>query len=243
MADKIGMIASIKLDGMDDVMAMLNPHEVKRGMQSGLRKVAETTKTLASTLIREEYQLKQADVNRCFSVTATADWAIITAKSRPINLTAFNPRQFGRQGGKRVTTRRKGDTVTKSVRGKAGAFGGVVVGIKRGSTTLLPSAFIAKVAAGNKGGSNIGVFSRIPGSIGRKQYVDKRTSTRPYHKVHRAANPVREQIMNRAMITVSSMFISARVLPRLQEHINNVGIKTIMREVDWAMKSKRPLSP
>lgn len=239
MAGKIALISSIKFDGMDGVLALLDPKKVNVGLARGLKAVGNTTKTLASSLIREEFQLNKSIVDKCFSVNATAERAIITAKSRPINLTTFNPRQFGSQGGKRVTTRRKGDTITKSVRGKAGAFGGVAVGIRQGQTTLLPGAFIAKVAAGKKGSVNIGVFSRIPGSVGRKKYVDPRSSNRPYHKVHRAASATREQIMNRATITVSTMFTSNRVLPRLHEHINTVGVKTIMREINWARDSRR----
>lgn len=203
---------SIKIEGLDDIRSQLDNKKVKLGLTRGLKKVGESTRTLASALIREEFVIKKADVDSKFKITATPDYVMITGSSRPINLTYFNARQMGASGGKRVTTRRKGDAIVSSTRGKAGAFGGVAVQIRKSQTTLLPGTFLAKVKAGNKGAFNIGVFIRK----GKK----------------------RVPIINKAMVSVSTLFGGQKTMPKLIEHVKTVGLKTIEHEVAFALGQK-----
>ncbi len=161
----MGNFTAYRWEGLQNAFDMVDSAKAKRGITTGLRKVGDKAKTIASTAIRETYKIKKGDVDKTFSIYATEQSVIITSKGRPINLTLFNAKQFGNRGGKRVTTQRKGDLIQSRTRGKAGSFGGVAVGITNDNTTLLYGGFIAKVAAGTKGASNIGVFTRATGDL------------------------------------------------------------------------------
>ena len=215
---------NIKIEGLDQVLKQFDGQNISRGVKIGLGKVGNSVRTLASAKIREEYNLKKSDVDRTFTVRADADHVVVKSQGRPINLTYFNARQYGSRNGKRVTIRRKGDTLQTSVRGKAGAFGGVAVNTVPGETRLLYGSFMARVKAGTKGAFSIGVFKRVPGTTmkSRGKYAGK---------------PHGEQIINKAMISVPSMFTGARVLPAIKEYLGSGrAATTIGHEVEQAIK-------
>ncbi len=236
----MGNFMSYKWEGLQDALDMVDSTKAKRGITTGLRKVGDRTRTLASTVIRETYNMKKGNVDKTFSIYATEQSVIITSKGRPINLTAFNAKQFGSRGGKRVTTQRKGDSVQSHIRGTAGAFGGVAVGIEKSYTTLLHGAFIAKVAAGNKGASNIGVFMRTNHAMTKAYHNPyQRKTDRPYVKVNRAQVAYRAAIVNKAFVSVPTLFTAPKVIEKIFEYINGDAIKTVMGEILWATTGKR----
>jgi hypothetical protein len=236
----MGNFMSHKWEGLQAALDMVDSAKAKRGITTGLRKVGDKTKTVASTAIREVYNMKKGDVDKTFSIYATDQSVIITSKGRPINLTAFNAKQFGSHGGKRVTTQRKGDSIQSKRRGKAGTFGGVAVGITNANTTLLYGGFIAKVAAGNKGASNIGVFMRANHAMTKAYHNPyQRKTGRAYVKVVRSQVAYRQAIINKAFVSVPSLFTGQRVMDKIFEYINGDAIKTVMGEILWATTGKR----
>ncbi|HAS55434.1 MAG TPA: hypothetical protein DCS42_15525 [Nitrospiraceae bacterium] len=232
-------LISMRWEGLDAAKAMVDSKKARRGYLSGTKKVGEAVKSLSSKTIRETYNMKKGDVDKAFKVEIHHN-VIIVCKGRPINLTAFNARQFGSRGGKRVTTKRVGDSIQSRTRGKSGAFGGIAATIRKDKTTLLPSAFIAKVAAGRKGAFNIGVFQRTNHAM-KTSYKNpyQRKTSRPYVKVARAQEAYRAAIVNKAMVTVPTLFNSPRVMDNIRKYINTDGIKTVMGEIRWAMTGKR----
>ncbi len=240
------IVMNTEITGLKEALYQFDGQNIKRGLEIGLDKVGNSVRTLASTRIREEYNLKKSDVDKSFSIQSTDERVVIACTGRPLNLTLFGARQYGSVGGRRVTVRRKGDELKTSVRGKAGSFGGVAVQITKSSTTMLPGAFLAKVKAGSKGGSNIGVFIRT-GHDATSPYVDRHTrkTTRPYNKIARAAAPThREQIINKAMVTVPTLFTGKRVMPSIQEYLTSgKPVATIEHEIEQAMKRASGVGP
>jgi hypothetical protein len=230
------MIINQKWEGLEGVFASLDSAKARKGFKAGIKKVGDSVKTLSSKTIRDGYNLKKAAVDRTFSVYATDQSVTIASKGRPINLTAFDPRQYGSRGGKRVTTRRVGDTVKRGVRGKSGSFGGVVAPITRSRSTLLPGAFIARVKAGNKGAFNVGVFQRANHAMKtpyNNPYVRK--TGRPYVKTHRAQQAYRAALVNKAFVTVPTLFTGVQVMATVAKYISTDAIKTVIHEINWAM--------
>ena len=236
----MGNFMSHKWEGLQDALDMVDSAKAKRGITTGLKKVGDRTKTIASAAIRETYKMKKGDVDKTFSIYATDRSVIITSKGRPINLTAFAAKQFGNSGGKRVTTQRKGDSIQSRRRGKAGTFSGVAVGITNANTTLLYGGFIAKVAAGNKGASNIGVFMRSNHAMTKAYHNPyQRKTGRAYVKVNRAQVAYRAAIINKAFVSVPTLFTAPTVMAKVFEYIKGEAINTVMGEILWATTGKR----
>lgn len=232
----------VEIKGFTEAMRNSDGQNVTVGLRRGLKKVGDSTKVVASKKIRDEYNIKKSDVDSKFTVTVGGNVVVITAVSRPINLTYFGAKQFGSRRGKRVTYRRVKDTIKASTRGKAGAFGGVVVPITGRKTTLLPSAFLAKVKAGKKGSFSIGVFKRASYKA-KTQYQDlrnRRKTSRPYVKRNRALVPKqREAIINTAFVSVSTLFGGKKVVPAIKRYIATDALKTIVHEISWSIRGKQ----
>ena len=229
-----------EISGLSEMTAGLSGENFEKGLNRGLKRVGTAIKTRASAAIRKQYNLKESDVDSKFEVIASAGVVLVTCTSRPINLTLFGAKQIGSVGGKRLTVKRVGDSVLRGTKGKAGLFGGVAASIKRDSTTLLPGAFIAKVKAGNKGASNIGVFRRTNKNAS-KQYIDprnRRKTNRPYVMSNRTKSP-RKAIRNLAVKTVSALFEGSRVKAEINQYLDNEALQVVLHEVDWAMKNEK----
>ena len=230
------------ITGLAEVLRVLDVKAIQAGLGRGITKVGESVKSKASGVIRESYNLKRVDVDNKFQVISAQDEVLIVCRSRPINLTEFGAVQLGTRAGKRLTIKRKGNNINSSVRGKAGLFGGVTVPIEKDHTTLLSGAFIAKVKAGKKGAFNIGVFSRT-NHAAAKAYRDprnRRKTNRPYVKVARALTAApRKAIINRAFVSVSTLFLGKRVLPVIDEYLSNDALKVVMHEIDWATRGDK----
>jgi hypothetical protein len=223
-----------KWEGLQEAKDLVDSKKVQRGFERGLRKVGDRIAVQSPKIIRESYNLKAAQV-KGFKVYAQPDSVTITCNGRPVNLTSFNPKQYGSSGGKRVTTRRIGDTIQSKTRGRSGVFGGVAVNITRDKTTLLGGSFIAKVAAGKRGAFNIGVFHRA-GYQMKSHYTNpyKRTTNRPYNKTHRAQTSYREAIINKAFVSVPTLFTSHNVVDKIWRYVETDAIKVVMHEILWS---------
>lgn len=230
-----------EIKGLPELLREVDGKHVSTGLARGLKKIGGTVKTRAVKTIREQYNLKKADVDKTFTVRATAAQVVIACQSRPINLTYFGAKQLGSAGGKRKTIRRQGDEIKKSIRGRAGAFAGVTAPIEKGHTTLLQAAFIARMRAGSKGGFTVGVFSRTS-HASRTQYQDKRdrrTTGRPYVKKSRpAAAKPRQAIINRAFVSVPTLFGGKTVMPVINQYLDNEALKTVAHEIEFAQKGR-----
>lgn len=240
-------VMSMQITGLTEAMRGLDGKRVELGRDRGLKKVGKSVASLASSLIREQYNLKKADVDAKFDVIATDEAVLVICKSRPINLTAFGAKQYGTKGGKRLTVRRVGDGIKRTTRGKAGSFGGVSAPIVKSRTTLIPGAFIAQVKAGNKGGMNIGVFTRANHDA-RTQYKDqriRRKTNRPYSLANRTKSP-RKAIVNMAFVSVATLFGSNEhgpgktVKAGIEEYLQNDALKTVLHEISFAMENDKP---
>lgn len=232
------MLIRHELQGINEALEMCSGDKARLGKQRGLKRLAEGAKNQASSYVRETYQIKKSDVDSKFDVQATSEQAVITAKSRPINLTYFNAKQLGARHGKRVIVRRKDSKVVATVRGKAGTFTGVMVGITKSKTTLIPGAFIAQMPNGM-----IGVFRRESRPMrgdyrSKRQFREKRTS-RAYSTANRPVTKPRQAIANMAVKTVSSLFTGANVMPRVRDWINDNAARIVGGEIRYAMTGKR----
>lgn len=234
-------VYSLQISGLAELKRSMQGSSVDLGVKRGLKKIGEGVRTRVSKVIREEYNLKKSDVDDTFEVIATDDVVLIVCKARPINLTKFGAKQFGSSSGKRVTVKRLGEAISKSVRGKSGAFGGVTAPIMKSKTTLLSGAFIAKVNAGTKGASNIGVFKRSSHDA-RTQYKDpriRRKTNRPYVMSNRTHTP-RKAIINMAFVSVATLFAGKRVIPMIDEYLQSEALDIVMHEIDFAMSKEKP---
>ena len=90
-------MVDIKLEGIEEAIAMFDPAKARRAAASAVNKTADQAKTLASRLIREEYNIKAGDLNKYLIITARATsatiYAVITGKGRGLALSYFSARQ------------------------------------------------------------------------------------------------------------------------------------------------------
>lgn len=143
---------SVRFEGLDEYMALLQPDIYRNALRSTLNQLGARGKTLATTKIREEYNVKLADLNKKMRVIPATNAnmrAIIQAEGRPIPLLYFNAKQMTAQN--RMITRTTGRQMKR-----AGRLGqGVTVQIRKGESVNLPHAFIATMGSGH-----MGVFMR-----------------------------------------------------------------------------------
>lgn len=116
----------------------LDSKELRTATRDSLNRAADRTKTRASSLLRETYEIKKKDLDKAFHVRrATRDTlvAIVGARGYPLPVYDFKPRP--------------GDVV----RPQPGL--GVSVSVKKGSRAVLKGSFVARMKSGH-----IGVFVR-----------------------------------------------------------------------------------
>lgn len=132
----IGRLAR-KLDGL------------KKGLQTtairqGLQKTSKQAVTAASTQIRSVYNIKKQDLDKRFSILASSRKLSALIRARSLKTSRIPVINFGARPAK----------------------GGVRFSVRRGRTTLVPGAFIAKMRSGHKG-----VFVREKGQRAIKQLM------------------------------------------------------------------------
>ena len=147
------MSITVKLEGLDDMLAMFEPQQYRDAAKNAMDKLAAQGKTEASRVIRSKYNIKKYDLDSKISVErARSDnlLAVLRATGRPIDLTYFGAKQVTAQN--RLITRSTGRQLKRA--SKIG-MGVTVQILKNGPPTYLPHAFIATMPNGK-----IGVFRR-----------------------------------------------------------------------------------
>lgn len=190
---------TIKLEGLQESMQVLEPAIHKKAVRSALTKLARQGKTEASSVIRERFNIKKADLDPRFKIDPPRNndlIAVLSATGRPIDLTYFGAKQITAQN--RLITR----TTARQLKRVSKIGQGVTVAIVRGAKpTRLPKAFIATMP-----NSKIGVFIRK----GKAR-----------------------QIVNKAVVTVATLFGSQKTMDKVQQRIQEQWPKVFASELNY----------
>lgn len=222
-----------KFEGLDDFRALLHPDQYKKAATSAVNKLADQGRAEASRSIREQYNLKVADVNKKFTMKRSRDAdlrAVIEAAGKPIPLIYFNANQLTAQN--RLITR----TMGKQLKRASTRAQGVTIQITKGQTITLPHAFIATMANGH-----IGVFTRA-NHPAKSQYDNskRRTTNRPYVKVNRTQSPkMRQAIVEKAFVTIPTVFGGRTTMPRVKQMISDKWPAVMRHEMDYFLSKGR----
>jgi len=162
---------SVKLEGLKEVLAALDPKRATKAASMALNDAARAGRAEAGREIRRKFNIKadklNSELRNVRFASADSLTAMIQAKGKPISLTYFGAKEVrdikGR--GVLVQTRKSGRMMKRSRSAR-----GVSVQITKGKTTSLPKSFIATTKSGH-----IGVFRRIGKS--RLPIVDMATIT------------------------------------------------------------------
>ncbi len=150
------MKIDIKLEGMDALMKRLDPKAIEAAVKKSITRAANSGKTIISQQVREEFNLKKADVDKSISIDLSNLrnlQATIRITGKPISLTYFNPQQM-RGSVKTFISKNRGIAQRQQKRPK---YSGVRVQIIKGRPVTLTPAFIAR---GQRSGAPF-VFERI----------------------------------------------------------------------------------
>lgn len=177
---------TIKLQGLEEVKKRLDPKVFQAAATSTVNKLMAKAKTEAVKEAVSIWNIKKGDLTTTSTgkgrlevqrATYSNMTSTLTITGRPLSLALFGAKQI--TGG--IYKSKDGDAVKRGrVTGRMKKAGpipqGVSVQLKKGRTTLLRSAFLSRVKAGNKG-HHVGVFNR-QGS-GRLPILEKRVITVP----------------------------------------------------------------
>ena len=139
----------VELIGYEEALGVIDKQLVREAANSALDKVAKSGRTIASEEIRKIYNIKKRDLDPRIVIRSARFGnliAEINVKGKGIGLAYFGARQFAvnkiisqsKKHGKKETKRR------------SGSFMGVAVQVTD-HTTMLRSAFLAKVKSGHIG--------------------------------------------------------------------------------------------
>jgi hypothetical protein len=202
-------LIEIKLDtkGLGNI---LDPKTIALAASRAINEAARQTRTEASKLIRQKFNLPAARVNKevqNIKLSTRSDLsAIIRAEGRPIGLTNYGATWVR---GNRVTTAKMSRTTKR-----AGRNQGVSARIKKGQApTRLPNAFIAR---------------------GRRGKVDGAGALHVFQR--RDPNNPRSPLINRATITIASMMANKQVMDRLIKKAGDVLERRFAHHLDRLMK-------
>lgn len=120
----------IKLEGLDTALKAFDPQRVITAARQAINRTADSTRTEASRLIREEYNIKSARLNQYLKVEAKASGtklsATIIGRGRGLALSYFD----AKQAGVMAKTLRIGSNKIKSLVNKKGnRYGGAVTAL------------------------------------------------------------------------------------------------------------------
>lgn len=144
-------VVTLKIEGMDDILAMLDDKRVRAGLHSGMRRVGSRIKTAISQDIRGRYNIKKADLDKRFNVSISDEMTEVTISGKHLSLINFvNPSSLKMRS---VRPQRIGSKISKQ---------GTILKpyvqvkiLKEGGYKTLNHAFIVST---HKGG--FGVFER-----------------------------------------------------------------------------------
>lgn len=147
---------SIKLTGVEEALAVLDPSIVEKAARQSLSRVGASGVTAFSKEIRSIYNVKKRDLDERIWLDPPRSGlrAIINIGGYSLSLSYFGAKQFY---GNTVTTRTKTGLVRKKARKLTGPRpAGVQVEVLKGYPVLLQHVFLSKMKSGH-----IGVFRRI----------------------------------------------------------------------------------
>lgn len=212
----------IELKGLEEVKKALDPKVFQAAATSTVNKLMVKAKTAAVNEAVNVWNIKKGDLTTTSTgkgrleiqrATYSNMTSTMTITGRPLSLSLFGARQI--MGGAYRT--KDGDAIKQGrVTGRMKKAGpipqGVSVQLKKGRTTLLRTAFLSRVKAGNKG-YHVGVFNR-KGS-GRLPVLEKR------------------------VITVPSMFSQPRIMQVVEKVISENQQKIFNHELEHYMNRGR----
>lgn len=186
----------VKLKGIDAALKTFDPKKVITAARQAINRTADSTRTEASRLIREEYNIKPSKLNQYLKVNAKASGntlvAEITGKGEGLSLINFDAKQQG------VIANKKGIRYTR----KASRTGN----LRRGGelTTLI------KLSEGRK---------VTPGKYGNKPFIARLTSGKLV--VLERTSKERMSIKSRFGPGIGLLFGTAKIMNRIKRYVND----------------------
>lgn len=186
---------------------------VRSAIKSAINKVSVSAKALASSEIRNVYNVPKAVLDQRLEVLRARVEnleAEIVFGGKSISLSYFGARQIT---SSRSITRKKGEFVSKGLfvgptrRGKD-LSAGVSVEVIKGRRTLLKSTFMAQMKSGH-----IGVMERIPGKMMKKKK--------------------KQAIREKAVVSIASMISKAEVYDHVVQKIDEDLEQKFLHELDY----------
>jgi hypothetical protein len=172
MADNI----TVQVTGIKAAMAILDPNKVRLAVNQTINRVATTVRKEASTLIRQDYNIKASRLNEYLRLAVRARGdnmeAVITGRGLGLALAYFDARQqgikelgagAGKMRSKYLATTRLGGRGPVLIDGKwkTVSFGGEVTArVKRSARKIVDSRFGHKPFMAQMKSGHIGVFER-----------------------------------------------------------------------------------
>ncbi len=208
---------TIKLEGINQAMAALNPKIVKQAARAAIDRATKSGRTVVSEEIRKVWNVKKTDVDGRIKLSPPRMdnlRGVIEIGGRGMSLSYFGARQImGSTVRSRVGQNVKSGKITKGMLKSGPLPRGIVVQILKGKdTTLLRNAFLAKVSAG-KSGSHIGVFSRM---------TNRRT---PIHEKN--------------VISIASMADRPEVMSKVVDRITDRWLVEFPRQLEYYLSRAR----
>jgi hypothetical protein len=212
----------IELKGLKEVEKMLDPKIYQAAATSTVNKLMAKAKTAAVDKAVTIWNIKKSDLTTSSTGKARlqvrrATWgdmtATLTITGRPLSLSLFGAKQVmgGSYRAKKVDSIRQGRVTAKMK--KAGPLPqGVLVQLQKGKTTLLRSAFMARVKAGDQG-HHVGVYQR--------------------------QGPARLPILEKRLITVPSMFAQPRIMQAVEKAVSENTQKIFNHELEFYLNRGR----
>lgn len=205
-------MSNIKLEGLDEALATLDPKLVGPAARRSVNIVTKSGRTAASDQIRKVWNIKKAELDARINVVearATQTGAQIIFGGRGIATAYFDAVQFTANVARRVT---KKGTTTKA-RKKVYELQGVRTEVKVGKRVELPGAFLVKLKSGH-----VGVFHRLPGTRMRKKN--------------------KEQILEKGVVSVATMFKQPRVYAAFLNRVYEQWQKVFPHELEQQRKRR-----
>ena len=143
---------TVKMEGLDKVMRSADPRRVRQAARLTLNDTAKAARTEGSKAVREEFNLKARDINQKLKFRKAMNTNLEAVLAMRLDKRGIGLMRFGATArrGRAVTRKVKGEVTTSQTK-RASRSQGVTVKIKKGKTTRLPKAFIARGAVGRGG--------------------------------------------------------------------------------------------
>lgn len=201
----------IKLEGVDKALAMFDPNNVRKAANAALNRVAGAGKTEASKLIRQEYNIKAATVNKFLRLDIRARGydmtAIISGRGMGIPLYYYD----ARQAGTRLIGEGAGKMRTKFLSRTGRRIGPVTVKVKRtGGRKIVSRDYGNKPFIAQMKGGGISVWVR---------QSNKRL---PIEKMFGPG--------------IGGLFGSRKIIQAVKQKINEIWSKELNHQLDYYLK-------